>query len=160
MALPVGQRSLAFRNILIATHSTGDARTRLFRCSQLFLTKKGDMSHEKFRALIDSRFQAVDNTFNIVGQPLYWNKFEIKTAIYLFGLRESEYAMPLEALLQANPTGRISDSTRVMDNMQLWVNNHRTTLGSEAVSSQLALAAVGGASRPATALRRQLQPAP
>ena len=71
-------------------------------------------TRKKLRALIDSRFQAVDNTFNIVGQPLYWNKFEIKTAVYLFGHKESEYAMPLEALPQANPTGRISDSTRFM----------------------------------------------
>jgi hypothetical protein len=102
MALPVGGRSLAFRNILIATHSTGDARTRLFRCSQLMLTKQGDMPLEKFRALVDSRFQAVDNTFSVAGQPLYWNRYEIKTAVYLFGLREAECAMPLEALLQAN----------------------------------------------------------
>jgi hypothetical protein len=145
MALPVGARSLAFRNILIATHSTGDARTRLHRCSQLFQTKQGDMTHEKFRALVDTRFKAVDNTFSVPGEPLYWNKFEIKTAIYLFGLREHEYAMPLEALLTANPNGRMSDSTKIMDNMQLWVNNHRTTLGADPVSLQLALAAVNHA---------------
>jgi hypothetical protein len=142
MALPVGARSLAFYRILVATHSTGDARTKLFRCSQLMLTKQGDLSHEKFRALVDTRFQAVDNTFNIIGEPLYWNKYEIKTAIYLFGLREADYAMPLEALLQAHPTGRMSDSTKIMDNMQLWVNNHRTTLSMDPVSTQLALAAV------------------
>ena len=111
------------------------------------------MPHEKFRALVDSRFQAVDNTFSVAGQPMYWNKYEIKTAIYLFGLREAEYAMPLEALLQANPNGRMSDSTKIMGNMQLWVNNHRTTLSSDAVSAQLALAAIDVPSKkPAAAL--------
>jgi hypothetical protein len=106
------------------------------------LTKQGDLSHEKFRALVDTYFQAVDNTFNIAGEPLHWNKYEIKTAIYLFGLRDADYALPLEALLQAHPTGRMSDSTKIMDNMQLWVHNHRTTLSVDSVSSQLALAAV------------------
>jgi hypothetical protein len=106
------------------------------------------MYHEKLRTLVDSRFQAVDNTFNVVGHPLYWNKFEIKTAIYLFGLREQEYAMPLDALLTANPNGRMSDSTKIMDTMQLWVNYHRTTLVAELICTQLALATDNPAKKP------------
>lgn len=119
-ALPDGERSYAFFEILKFIHCIGNAATKLSRLKTFTQMVQGGDSHEEYLSRFNALAPLVRSDLTTFEKPQDIHADSLFVLIYLAGLNKDLFRQVLDQLLASNPSGHFDNLYEVKNYINDW----------------------------------------